>query len=549
MRVARAWKVGRVGGAACALLAALVLILLSTDDVRPADEESKTELPSDLAKIPSDGLYVASVRLAEVWNGDILKAVREKYKNELEAAPQEFKKRFGLSLEQIERMTVVLLDPPPARGEEPLFFTRTLEDYDLAKILAVQKNVQAKKYKDQTVYVSADKDWAVYPLDKRALVFGHFSEIRNSIDRPQPKKEGGLSGILRLAAGKHTLVSGVNIKSLIDAIGERLPGEVEPFRPLLQAQWGSVAFDLGKQTRLQTALHFETEKEAKEAIQPGQTGLTLLRAGLERGIAQLDKEKDTQSMVQLLKQIQEPLKAAKIEQQGATLRAGVAVEIDPAAAGLIFVQTMQKMRESSTRAQSANNLKQIALAMINYADTNGGRLPPHAIYDKNGKPLLSWRVLILPYIEQRNLYNQFHLDEPWDSEHNKKLLQYTIRTYTSPQQDEKSIKDHLTYYQGFVGKGAFFEGKRGVPYPAAFTDGTSNTIMVVEASKGVPWTKPEDIPYDAEKPLPKLGLPGSTTCMAALCDGSVRTLPPKLTERTLRNAITRDDGNPLGEDW
>jgi hypothetical protein len=548
MRVPREWNRWRVGGAAVVLLFALLLPLLSTENVRPADDGAKTALPADLAKIPSDALFVASGRLAEVWSGDIVKPVREKYKKEIDEAPKEFKKRFGLSLEQIERMTVVVLDPPPARGE-PLLFAHTVEDYDLAKILAAQKNVKAMKYKEKTVYANEDKDWAVYPLDKRSLVYAHYNEIRGLIDHPQPKVEGRLAGALRLAAGKHTLVCGADVKTFTNAVGDKLPGEIEPFRPLLQAQWGSVVVDLGKKSRVETALHFESEKDAKAAVEPSQTGLTLLRAGLKRGIVELSKDKEAKNIVQMLNQFQEPLQAAKIEQQGATLRAAVAVEIDPATVGLMFVQMVQKVRGSAARVQSANNLKQIALAMHNYNDTYG-HLPPQATYDKNGKPMLSWRVMILPFIEQQNLYNQFHLDEPWDSEHNKKLmLSIRVKTYVSADQGEKSIKEGLTYYQGFAGKGAFFEGKKGLRLPADFPDGTSNTIMIVEASKGVPWTKPEDIPYDAEKPLPKLGLPGSKSYLAALCDGSVRTVTPKLTERTLRLAITRNDGFPLGADW
>ena len=186
--------------------------------------------------------------------------------------------------------------------------------------------------------------------------------------------------------------------------------------------------------------------------------------------------------------------------------------------------------------------------MHNYHDTHG-RLPPAVVYGKYGQPLHSWRVLLLPYIEQKDLYAQFHLDEPWDSQHNKKLLAMMPKTYVSPQQDEKSIKEHETYYQGFVGKDAFFEGKKGLRYPADFPDGTSNTIMIVEASKAVPWTKPEDIVYDPDKPLPKLGLPGSWSYLASLCDGSVRTITAKLTQRTLRLAITRNDGMPMGPDW
>ena len=69
--------------------------------------------------------------------------------------------------------------------------------------------------------------------------------------------------------------------------------------------------------------------------------------------------------------------------------------------------------------------------MHNYDSTHGS-LPPHAIYGKDGKPLLSWRVLILPYIEEQALYEQFHLDEPWDSPHNEPLLRQIPRCYRSP---------------------------------------------------------------------------------------------------------------------
>jgi hypothetical protein len=546
MRGLHQWNRWRTGGAAGLLLGALLLPLLSMENALPADQDAKKALNGDLARIPTDSLLVISCCLAEVWSGDIVKHVREKYKKEIDVAPQEFRKRFGLPLEQIERMSIVALDPPQSNGEA-LFFVHTVEAYDLAKILAAHQKIKATNYKDERIYTSSDNEWSIFPIDDRSLVFARLNEIRRLIDHPQPKTEGPLASTLRLAAGKHTLVCGVNVKTINEKVGAALPGELETFRALLQAQWANLAIDLRAKSRLEATMQFDTEKEAKAAAEAGQTGLTLLRAGLERGIKELDKGDETKSMVQILKQLQEPLKSTKIEQRDSTLRAAIAVEIDPAAMGLMFVETVQKLRESAARAQNANNLKQLALAMHNYHDTYG-TFPPQAICDKNGKPLLSWRVAILPFIEQQNLYKQFRLDEPWDSEHNKKLLQITVKIYTSPLQDEKSIKDHLTFYQGFVGKGTFFEGKKGLRIQD-FPDGLSNTLMIVEASKGVPWTKPEDISYDADKPLPKLGLPGSKIYQAALCDGAVRAVSPKVTEQTLRNAITRNDGNPLGQDW
>src|SRR5207302_1956982 len=97
----------------------------------------------------------------------------------------------------------------------------------------------------------------------------------------------------------------------------------------------------------------------------------------------------------------------------------------------LLLPAVQKVRMAAGRTRSANNLKQMALATINYADAFG-RAPAAAICDKNGKPLLSWRVAILPFIEQDNLYKQFHLDEPWDSDHNKKLLARMPNVYALP---------------------------------------------------------------------------------------------------------------------
>lgn len=205
------------------------------------------------------------------------------------------------------------------------------------------------------------------------------------------------------------------------------------------------------------------------------------------------------------------------------------------------------IREAAARSQSQNNLRQMALAMLNYHDSEK-TLPPVAIFDRQGQPLLSWRVRILPYIEQQMLYQEFHLDEPWDSPHNLRLLPRMPQVYT-PSYRARNAKPYSTPYQVFVGNGAAFEGKRGLRMPEDFPDGTANTLLIVEAAELVPWTKPADLPFNPKRPLPALGWYPWQGFHAAMADGSARSIRRQLSETTLRAAITRNGGETLGPAW
>src|SRR5262245_46087272 len=145
----------------------------------------------------------------------------------------------------------------------------------------------------------------------------------------------------------------------------------------------------------------------------------------------------------------------------------------------------------------------LGIAMHNYHN-DYGPLPQPAIYSKDGKPLLSWRVLLLPYLEEEELYRQFNLDEPWDSEHNKKLLEKMPNIY-HPVGVETKVK-HATFCQVFVGKGAVFDPPNKLTLrDITFGDGTSRTFLIAEAAEAVPWSKPAELTFDAKKPLAKLG--------------------------------------------
>jgi hypothetical protein len=306
-----------------------------------------------------------------------------------------------------------------------------------------------------------------------------------------------------------------------------------------------------------------------------------------------------------------------------------AADKDEAGGGLDTPQSEDAAKQlARNKALSRDNLKQLALAMHNYHDVNR-TLPLAATTDKKGKALLSWRIALLPYLGEPNLYNQFHLDEPWDSPHNKKLLSKMPAVFAPL--GVKTWQPFSTFYQVFVsarspaganqpgmmppgaaggspgqppapgtpgGSGrpsmppgggrkipgtppgapgmpgapggppgapgappgmgaaagaavdsgpsaAFVKGKAG--RMVDFLDGTSNTILIVEAGNPVPWTKPEDLRYAEDEPLPELGGLFPDAIHAVFADGAVHTLMREYDEQHLRYAITRDDGNPL--DW
>ena len=226
---------------------------------------------------------------------------------------------------------------------------------------------------------------------------------------------------------------------------------------------------------------------------------------------------------------------------------GVTLILKPEGAPLTLTQE-RDLRERQEKLDAIkrslialNHLKAIALAMHNYNSTYNG-FPAAAICDKKtGKPLLSWRVAILQYIGEEALYKQFKMDEPWDSEHNLKLAKNMPKVYFNPKANKPG--DDKTHYRLFYGKGAAFELNKTSSL-ATFTDGTSNTLMVVEAEEPVVWTNPNDFAYDPTKALPKmLSIDGKFS--AAYGDGHVQTFKMPIDQEILKLLIQKNDGKPI----
>jgi hypothetical protein len=199
--------------------------------------------------------------------------------------------------------------------------------------------------------------------------------------------------------------------------------------------------------------------------------------------------------------------------------------------------------EPSPNTRAANSLKQIGLGFHDFHQVYG-HFPGPAIYSAAGKPLLSWRVAILPLVEGEELYNQFHLDEPWDSPHNLSLLAAMPAVYGDGNCDRSN---GLTRFQAYVGPGSAFEKPSGAVL-ADFFEGGKKTLLVTEGEQWVPWTKPTDLPFErgAELVRPHVRhLQNGTGFWALSADGACHAMPADTPEETLRALITRNGGEKV----
>jgi hypothetical protein len=197
-----------------------------------------------------------------------------------------------------------------------------------------------------------------------------------------------------------------------------------------------------------------------------------------------------------------------------------------------------KSNELAVASSSAVNMRAIGIAMHNY-HASFNHLPPHAIYNKDHKkPLLSWRVALLPYLEQDALYREFHLDEPWDSEHNKKLLEKMPAIYRRP--GAKADNGFKTPYLLPIGSEAVFTAEPKSMSWREFENDASMTIFLVEADddKSVPWTKPDDWTFDRKKPRDGLGKNYADGFLVCFADGSVRFLQNTIADAKVVEGLT-----------
>ncbi|MEP0430698.1 DUF1559 domain-containing protein [Rhodopirellula bahusiensis] len=225
--------------------------------------------------------------------------------------------------------------------------------------------------------------------------------------------------------------------------------------------------------------------------------------------------------------------------EGTDLSIAVESEMGIATTGVLvglLLPAVQAAREAARRMQSSNNVKQIMLAMHNHHSAYR-ELPLSAIVDDDGNPLLSWRVALLPFMDEQELYNQFKLDEPWDSDHNLPLAQQIPSVY---QPLRKPVEPGHTIYQAVVGDSIGLKPMQRTGF-REFLDGLSNSVFILEtnADQAVLWTKPEDLNIDLDNPLKGLGSAWQGGFHVGMGDGAVKFITEEIDPDLFRKMLTR----------
>jgi prepilin-type processing-associated H-X9-DG protein len=207
-------------------------------------------------------------------------------------------------------------------------------------------------------------------------------------------------------------------------------------------------------------------------------------------------------------------------------------------------------RSHPKRDQCTNNQKQITLALLMYEDEKG-HFPPAFIPDKNGKPMHSWRVLILPYLERQDLYEQYDFNEPWDGPHNCLLADKMPAIFRCP---SNTVTPNCTGYALLVGPRAFSPGTTGRTLDEITrADGTSTTLMLVEAADAkINWLEPRDLNVDEmtfhiNKSGKEISSHHAGVANVSYCDGHQSTVRDDIAPETLKALTTFDGGEPLEE--
>ncbi len=527
------------------------------------NQADRRESP-EIGRIPHYTWAAAHVKFATIYNSPLMKTVRDSIEKSGPHAMAVLSKRFAIHPFSIDRINLVHLDPPRPTSNEPFFkylgiMIATKVDID-PKLLAQNLSIRSEGAEsfDFPYWTSGGEACAI--PEPKLFIIGEKNIVKDLV-----KAKNGFSPENFKELTKDDISIIVNQKTTQVDISKFIP---EKYSAIAKVKGLKIHVNVSINPSMSAEVSFNNQSDTERAeIAFRDLAKTLLaetpklRKEMIRKLEGSDKNRPSsfeelpEALTGLLglsglKQFEEEMLKPAVRNSNALMVAKMDLQIGPQPLALVgplialMDLSMSKAREEAKAKTekyiSANNLKIIGLAVHNFY-SNYNRFPSDIVDKKTGKPLLSWRVAILPYLEHEALYKQFKLDEPWDSPNNIQLVKKLPKVYSALGKIEIDEKGNaLTQYLGIRGPGCLFEPNDQIRI-GAITDGTSNTIMIVEAKKGAVWSKPEDFDFNDTKliNINVLGgvFPGGVHTV--FCDGSVRFLSDKTSPDLLKALFTR----------
>lgn len=519
------------------------LIGLKIDDIERVSVFLPT-LPGPNSGEPGFGFVVTAKKAYDPVR--LLNSLDAYSLNEIDNEPRNFRAPPAIKMELKSTAPLPTESKPPAEKKRP---TAPLSDlpnggpeegkqFGQMRLPELGAPFYASKRNGFLVYLVSDRSFVIFPMESREDV-GVYGYLGLLLRR---STTGNLSPALAGAA-KNQIVVGVDLKQANKVYSKVIPDQF-PGRTLLSANSATLTVNVAKEVSVNVAFDCPDADTSRSIEQTVNGLLTIARETLPGIRKEVLRNENMKAFAPLVDQFETAIKGATCRTAGraVTLAASAPSE---AILGTTLAALVEQTRKSAERSRFLNNFKQVALAALNFESAYGhfpfpGLEKAGPVARDPAKAILSWRVALLPYIEQEALFRRFKLDEPWDSEHNKKLIPLMPKVYAA--RKEANLKDGETLVQ-------MFQGPRGLkPRPSfgQITDGSSNTFMVAEAGEPVIWTKPDDMKFDPEKDLPKLGGNFNGDFIVAFCDGSVRFMErKKVTDEILKWFIMPDDGHVI----
>jgi hypothetical protein len=354
---------------------------------------------------------------------------------------------LGIDPVQVEEVQV-FVEPPASGPPQALVVVRFAKGFDLKQLKDDLTRHTTPDALDGRPYLRSASPTApsLFASDDRTLLVGMDEMLRRAYAQRNATTSSPLIGRLQGMGGDADLVAAIEVaplRPLLNAQVQQLPPLPAPLAPLegvknapnlIEAIEASVDVTTDNRPARFDLVMFATDEQAAEELEKlALAGLELWQQQMLAAFDQAQASDDPieQAMGRYMKRVSggmaelyRPVRAGEklVFFGGDDAQEGDREQlVQVATIGILvalLLPAVQAAREAARRTQSTNNLKQLILGLLNYESANG-HFPPHASYSPDGKPLLSWRVHILPYLEEQALYSQFRLDEPWDSEHNQ----------------------------------------------------------------------------------------------------------------------------------